>query len=50
MAMRQSSTAERWLVLLLRLVGGVCLLALAPLWMPRGCGRVQPRATSKQEC
>ena len=27
--------AERWLVLLLRVVGGVCLLALVPLWMPR---------------
>jgi hypothetical protein len=29
-------SAERWLVLLLRLVGGVCLLALVPLWVPRG--------------
>ena len=28
-------SAERWLVLFLRLVGGVCLLALVPLWMPR---------------
>jgi hypothetical protein len=28
-------TAERWLVLLLRLIGSVCLLALVPLWMPR---------------
>ena len=27
--------AERWLVLLLRLVGGVCLLALVSLWMPQ---------------
>jgi hypothetical protein len=27
--------AERWLVLLLRLIGGVCLLALVSLWMPR---------------
>jgi hypothetical protein len=32
----RSSAAERWLVLLLRLVGGVCLLALVPLWMPEG--------------
>ena len=28
-------TAERWPVLLLRLIGGVCLLALVSLWMPR---------------
>jgi hypothetical protein len=28
-------STTRWLVLLLRLVGGVCLLALVPLWMPR---------------
>jgi hypothetical protein len=34
--MGQPPAAERWLVLLLRLVGGVCLLALVPLWMPRG--------------
>jgi hypothetical protein len=34
-AMGLPRTAERWLVLLLRLVGGVCLLALVPLWMPR---------------
>jgi hypothetical protein len=34
--MGQPWTAERWLVLLLRLIGGVCLLALVPLWMPRG--------------
>jgi hypothetical protein len=33
--MGRSSSAERWLVLLLRVVGGVCLLALVPLWMPR---------------
>jgi hypothetical protein len=32
----RSAAAERWLVLLLRLVGGVCLLALIALWMPRG--------------
>jgi hypothetical protein len=29
------SGAERGLVVLLRAVGGVCLLALVPLWMPR---------------
>jgi hypothetical protein len=28
-------TADRWLVLLLRLIGGLCLLALVSLWMPR---------------
>lgn len=28
-------TAEGWLVLLLRLIGGLCLLALVALWMPR---------------
>lgn len=28
-------TAERGLVLLLRLVGGTCLIALVSLWMPR---------------
>jgi hypothetical protein len=33
--MGQPGTAERWLVLLLRLIGGICLLALVPLWMPR---------------
>jgi hypothetical protein len=33
--MRNPTAAERWLVLLLRIVGGVCLLALVPLWMPR---------------
>ncbi len=33
--MGQSSIAERSLVLLLRFVGGVCLLALVSLWMPR---------------
>jgi hypothetical protein len=33
--MRQPGTAEHWLVLLLRVVGGVCLLALVSLWMPR---------------
>ena len=34
--MGQPSAAERWLFFLLRLIGGVCLLALVPLWMPRG--------------
>jgi hypothetical protein len=29
-------TAERGLVLLLRLVGGTCLIALVSLWKPRG--------------
>jgi len=33
--MGQPWTAERWLVLLLRLIGAVCLLALVSLWMPR---------------
>jgi Transposase IS66 family len=33
--MGPSSVTEHWLTLLLRLVGGVCLLALVPLWMPR---------------
>src|SRR5258708_21026258 len=33
--MGQPWTAERWLVLLLRLVGGVWLIALVPLLMPR---------------
>lgn len=28
-------SASAWLALLLRVVGGVCLLALIPLWMPR---------------
>jgi hypothetical protein len=32
--MGQPWTAERWLKLLLRLIGGVCLLALISLWMP----------------
>jgi hypothetical protein len=31
----QQAVAERWLRALLRLVGGVCLLALVALWMPR---------------
>src|SRR6476646_523817 len=34
--MDQAWTAERWLVLLLRAVGGVCLLALIALVMPGG--------------
>ncbi len=34
--MGQTRTAERWLALLLRFVGGVCLLALVSLWMPPG--------------
>ena len=34
--MSRQVKAERWLVLLLRVIGGVCLLALVPLWMPRG--------------
>jgi hypothetical protein len=33
--MTKHLAAERWLVVLLRLVGGVCLLALVSLWMPR---------------
>jgi hypothetical protein len=33
--MGQHRTAEHWLVLLLRFIGGVCLLALISLWMPR---------------
>jgi hypothetical protein len=33
--MGQSSAAERWLVLLLRLIGSACLLAVIPMWMPR---------------
>lgn len=32
--MNQPEAAERWLALLLRIVGGICLLALIPLWMP----------------
>jgi hypothetical protein len=31
----QQAAAERWVRALLRLVGGACLLALVPLWMPR---------------
>ena len=34
--MGRSAVTEYWLALLLRVVGGVCLLALLPLWMPRG--------------
>ena len=34
--MGQTKAAERWLALLLRVIGGVCLLALIVLWMPRG--------------
>src|SRR6516165_11565763 len=33
--MAQPRTGERWLVWLLRFIGGVCLLALVSLWMPR---------------
>jgi hypothetical protein len=33
--MAQARTADRWLVLLLRTIGGLCLLALVALWMPR---------------
>jgi hypothetical protein len=33
--MEQPSGAERWLARLLRLVGGVCALALVPLFLPR---------------
>lgn len=33
--MGRSAVTEYWLALLLRVVGGVCLLALIPLWMPR---------------
>lgn len=32
--MGNPGAAEHWLVLLLRLIGGICLLALIPLWMP----------------
>jgi hypothetical protein len=32
--MGEPSAAERWLVALLRLIGGICLLALVSLWMP----------------
>ena len=35
-AMERRADAERWLALLLRIVGGVALLAIIPLWMPRG--------------
>ena len=34
--MGRSAAAEYWLAVLLRVIGGVCLLALVPLWMPRG--------------
>jgi hypothetical protein len=34
--MGQAHATEAWLALLLRVIGGVCLLALVPLWMPRG--------------
>jgi hypothetical protein len=34
-SMSSLKTSTGRLVLLLRLVGGVCLLALVPLWMPR---------------
>jgi hypothetical protein len=34
--MKHPDAADRWLALLLRCVGGVALLALIPLWMPRG--------------
>ena len=33
--MGRAAAAELWLALLLRAVGGVCLLAVVPLWMPR---------------
>jgi hypothetical protein len=33
--MGRLAAAEYWLTFLLRLVGGVCLLALVALWMPR---------------
>lgn len=33
--MRRVQTVEGWLVWLLRVIGGACLLALIPLWMPR---------------
>jgi hypothetical protein len=33
--MVRRAAAERWLVLLLRFIGVVCLLAVIPLWMPR---------------
>ncbi|SRR5579875_3093903 len=33
--MRQPAARIHWLVLLLRIIGAVCLLALFPLWMPR---------------
>jgi hypothetical protein len=34
--MEQRIGTERGLAVLLRVVGGVCLLAVVPLWMPRG--------------
>jgi hypothetical protein len=34
--MGQPAAADRCLALLLRFMGGVCLLALIALWMPRG--------------
>jgi hypothetical protein len=34
-SMGQAKEPEQWLALLLRVIGGVCLLALVPLWMPR---------------
>jgi hypothetical protein len=34
--MGRPAAAELWLALLLRFIGGVCLLALVALWMPRG--------------
>lgn len=34
--MEPPTAAERWLARLLRFIGGVCLLALIALWMPRG--------------
>ena len=34
--MGQAKATEHRLALLLRVIGGVCLLALVPLWMPRG--------------
>jgi hypothetical protein len=33
--MGQAMATEQWLALLLRIMGGICLLALVPLWMPR---------------
>ena len=34
--MQNPTASQHWLTLLLRVVGGVCLLALVSLWMPRG--------------